>query len=158
MLIPHSRNVSNSSFFIFPKFIITMQRYIFFLKRPLPKLRNYLPLLQNCVRLNPEIISSFLVRISFTSPLHILPPFHNPIPPIPDGIHQRSYTPKPLIDGTRQKSSGLQPLEPSAPRTDQPPARGGRLVCLSYRTIIFRTPWWNKDVPVCQIYLHADRL
>ena len=101
MLIPHSRNVCNSSFCIFPKFIITMQRYIFFLKRPLPKLRNYLLLLQNCVRLNPEIISSFLVRISFTSPLHILPPFHNPIPPIPDGIHQRSYTPKPLIISVR---------------------------------------------------------
>ena len=124
-----------------------MQRYIFFLKRPLPKLRNYLPLLQNCVRLNPEIISSFLVRISFTSPLHILPPFHNPIPPIPDGIHQRSYTPKPLIDGTRQKSSGLQPLEPSAPRTDQPPARGGRLVCLSCRTIILWASLRHKHIP-----------
>lgn len=40
----------------------------------------------------------------------------------------------------------LQPLEPSAPRTDQPLARGGRLVCLSCHTIIFGTPLRNKHI------------
>ena len=31
----------------------------------------------------------------------------------------------------------IRATEPSAPRTHQPPARGGRLVCLSCRTVIF---------------------
>ena len=31
-------------------------------------------------------------------------------------------------------TNGLQPLEPSTPRTNQPPARGVRLVFLSHRT------------------------
>ena len=34
----------------------------------------------------------------------------------------------------------------SAPRTDQPPAVGGRLVCLSCRTVIFGPPLRNKDI------------
>lgn len=51
-----------------------------------------------------------------------------------------------LLLSHRQVSLSIIPLqaqcryratEPFAPRTDQPPARGGRIVCLSCRTVIF---------------------
>ena len=49
-------------------------------------------------------------------------------------------------------TNGLKPSEPSAPRTDQPPARGGRLVYLSRRTVIIGTPLRNKDIPTKSPY------
>ena len=40
----------------------------------------------------------------------------------------------------------ISAAEPSAPCTDQPPARGGRPVCLSCRTIILWPPLRHKNI------------
>ena len=45
-----------------------------------------------------------------------------------------------------QDQHPISAAEPSAPRTDQPPAKGGRLVCLSCRTVIFWPSLRHKHI------------
>ena len=81
------------------------------------------------------------------TPVENFPPLkphhHQTSPKTPRGVmYYNSFISVSMLQGQHPISAA----EPSVPRTDQPPARGGRLVCLSCRAVILWPSLSHKHI------------